>query len=223
MRGDGPARILAAGFEVFGSSGVGGTSLKRVAERAGVSQALIVHHFDSKDGLRDACDQRVVEVIRTRKQEMVSEGPNLNPLTALTAMEEHRPLVRYLARRLSEGGDRVDALVDEMLADAEEYTADGVSAGMVRPSDDPRGRVVVLLLMSLGVLVLHEHLHRLLGEDLIGEGGPPVRYMRAVLDIYCDGLLEPEAYADLRQTLAEHDASTKSSAGTEPPRKDEER
>ena len=42
----------------------------------GVSAALVIHHFGSKDGLRKVCDDYVAEEIRSQKSEaMQSDRP----------------------------------------------------------------------------------------------------------------------------------------------------
>jgi TetR/AcrR family transcriptional regulator, regulator of cefoperazone and chloramphenicol sensitivity len=45
------ARIRDAAIEQFGEHGFG-TGLRAIAEAAGVSAALVIHHFGSKQGLR---------------------------------------------------------------------------------------------------------------------------------------------------------------------------
>jgi AcrR family transcriptional regulator len=47
------ARIRDAAIEQFGQHGFG-VGLRTIAEAAGVSAALVIHHFGSKDGLRKA-------------------------------------------------------------------------------------------------------------------------------------------------------------------------
>jgi AcrR family transcriptional regulator len=51
--GNNPTRdtILDAAEETFARSGYAGTSLREIADRAGVNQALLHHYFGSKDGL----------------------------------------------------------------------------------------------------------------------------------------------------------------------------
>ena len=44
-------RILAAAFECFSEFGYEKSSMKRIAARAGVSQPLLHHHFDTKERL----------------------------------------------------------------------------------------------------------------------------------------------------------------------------
>lgn len=204
--GGGAERILQAAIALFGENGVNGTSLKAIAARAGVSPALILHHYGSKEGLRTACDQWVATSLRTIKTEAIAEGRNLDPLAVASSFEEHRPTMRYLARTLTDGSPHVNELVDELVADAEAYGAEAERAGLMRPSADPHGRTAVLMAWSLGGLVLHEHLERLIGVDLLGSRGYPTRYVRAVMEIYSHGLFAEGAYSAF-ETMDVPDAS----------------
>ena len=54
------ARIRDAAIELFGSRGFD-VGVRAIAEAAGVSPGLVIHHFGSKDGLRKACDDYIAE------------------------------------------------------------------------------------------------------------------------------------------------------------------
>ena len=62
------ARIRDAAIEQFAQHGFA-VGLRTIAEAAGVSAALVIHHFGSKEGLRKACDDYVAEEIRNSKSE----------------------------------------------------------------------------------------------------------------------------------------------------------
>ncbi|MGZ8715092.1 MAG: helix-turn-helix domain-containing protein, partial [Mycobacterium sp.] len=62
------ARIRDAAIDQWGQNGFN-VGLRSVAEAAGVSAALVIHHFGSKDGLRKACDEYVAEEVRQSKSE----------------------------------------------------------------------------------------------------------------------------------------------------------
>lgn len=191
----GADRILEAAVRLLGRNGIAATSLKAIAAEAGVSQALIIHHFGSKDGLRRACDAHVNRLIRARKESVIDEGPNPDPLHGLRMMADGRDLMRYLVRTLTEGGDGVDAAG---------HVALGVEEGAFRPSNMPRERVALLTLWSLGALVLHEHLHRLLGVDLLADDYGPAGlapYLRPALEIFTNGLLTDGAYEEFIDAL----------------------
>ncbi|WEV77062.1 TetR family transcriptional regulator [Janibacter cremeus] len=197
---EGIVRIRDAAIELFGEKGVAGTSLKSIAARAEVSQGLVIHHFGSKAGLHRACDEHVARLIRNNKETVLAGGPQMNPLAALQMMQESRPLLRYLVRTLSEGGEQVGRLVDDMVADAEVYMAASEQAGLLKPSSVPRERAVVLVLWSLGALVLHEQLHRLLGVDFLAPGTDPedlAPYFRPVMELYTQGLITEGAYSEM--------------------------
>lgn len=193
--GDARERIVAAATDLFGRHGVKGTSIKAIALQAGVSPALVIHHFGSKDGLRAACDRHLVEQIRATKTSAMTGSPAFYLPRTLAEMDESRPMLRYLARVLVDRSTAVDELVDEIVDDAVDYTRHAEDEGWIVPSRDRRARIVVLTLWSLGALVLHEQLDRLLGVDLLDEGGDVLPYLQASVEIFTDGLLTPEAAA----------------------------
>jgi AcrR family transcriptional regulator len=197
------ARIRDAAIDRFGQDGIAATSLRTIAADAGVSAALVVHHFGSKDGLREACDDHVAATIRDGKHAAMAAGPQIDALAALRQAEQTQPLLRYLARVLVDPSPRVAALVDELVDDAEAYMAEGVRTGMLRPSADPRGRAVVLTMWSLGALVLHEHVARLLGADLITETHGLVAYSLPATELLGEGALTPEVYERIRAAYAD--------------------
>ncbi|NYF98512.1 TetR family transcriptional regulator [Janibacter cremeus] len=201
---DGMQRIRDAAIELFGEKGVAGTSLKSIATHADVSQGLVIHHFGSKAGLHRACDEHLAHLVRSNKESVLASGPQMNPLAALQLIKESRPLLRYLVRTLSEGGDHIADLVDEMVADAQDYMAQGEQAGLIKPSRMPRERVIVLVLWSLGALVLHEQMHRLLGVDFLADSSDPqdvAPYFRPVMELYTQGLLTEGAYSEMATAL----------------------
>lgn len=201
----GRARIRDAAIALFGERGVDGTSLKVIAKKAGVSQPLIVHHFGSKEGLRVACDEHVAATIRSQKLDAVAQGPQLDPLAALRQATESRAILRYLARTLGDGSPHVATLISEMVDDAVEYTEEGVRTGMIKPSDYPRERVVVLLLWSFGALTLHEHLERLLGIDLLGDPEQMGPYVLPVMELFTQGVFAGEdLYARTREAFGDN-------------------
>jgi AcrR family transcriptional regulator len=206
------AKIRDAAITLFARDGIAATGVRAVAEGAGVSPGLVSHHFGSKEGLRQACDEHVVAVIRHGKSAAMSAGPGVDPVAALRQAQGGPPLMKYLARVLIEGSPTVAALVDELVADATTYMAQGVEAGMLRPTDHPEQRAAVLTMWSLGALVLHEHVHRLLGVDLTARdlvGQPTVtNYFGPATEIFCDGLVTEAFGATLRGAFSNKETTT---------------
>lgn len=204
-RDDNPAakvRIRDAAITLFAGNGVAATGVRAIAAAAGVHPSLVIHHFGSKDGLRAACDEHVAAFVRERKHKAMRAGPGFDPVAALRGTPEGSLLMRYLARTLVDGSPQVAALVDEMVADAAGYLAEGVESGLLRPTAYPRERAAVLAIWSLGALVLHEHLDRLLGVDLTGTRDDPAArsaYVGPVLEMLTEGIISPDAAAHLKQ------------------------
>ncbi|MFA9432376.1 TetR/AcrR family transcriptional regulator [Egicoccus sp. AB-alg2] len=193
------ARIRDAAITCFAEHGVAKTSVRAIAKAAGVSPALVIHHFGSKDALRVACDRHVQALVREQKSAAMAQGPGMDPLAALRAYDDGPPLLSYLAKTLIDGSPHVAELVDEMVADAVGYMQQGVETGMLRPTDDPYGRAAVLTLWSLGALVLHEHVQRLLGADLLGDPSQSLPYFRSGLEILGTGLLDEQVHRRLQE------------------------
>jgi hypothetical protein len=156
------------------------------------------------DGLRTACDEYVATVIRRYKQEAMSAGPNLDVLAALRNPDVG-PLMGYLAGVLADNSAAVAGLVDGLVDDAEVYIEQGVESGILRPSDDPRGRAVVLTIWNLGALVLNEHLDRLLGVDLtdpdVLDDPAFAAYAGPIYEIYGNGFFTEAFAAQTREAL----------------------
>ena len=73
------SRIRDSAIELFGSRGFSGTTIRAIAEQAGVSAALVIHHFGSKDALRLACDEYIVASLladSSGTDDLVTFGPN---------------------------------------------------------------------------------------------------------------------------------------------------
>jgi len=152
------ARIRDAAIEQFGQHGFG-VGLRAIADAAGVSAALVIHHFGSKEALRKACDDFVVEEIRSSKSETIQSTDPATWFAALAEIESFAPLVSYLVRSMQSGGELAKMLWQSMIDNAYEYMEEGVRAGTVRPSRDPYARARFLSLAGGGALLLYLQMH----------------------------------------------------------------
>ena len=185
------ARIRDAAIGCFAEHGFAATTARKVATAADVSPGLVMHHFDSMEGLKAACNEHVAAVIREKKDSVLSSGPQLDLLSALRDAD-YDNLTAYVAQALVEDSATVDQLVDGLVADAEIYMQHGVDTGMLRPSDHPSERAALMALWSLGGIVLHRHMKRLLGVDLtdphVNVDPNFLSYVRPVIEILGTGM-----------------------------------
>ncbi|WP_407319520.1 TetR/AcrR family transcriptional regulator [Isoptericola halotolerans] len=137
----------------FASSGFD-TSVRSIAADAGVSAALVIHHFGSKDGLHRACDDYVLRWIVGAKRQNMGKATNGQLLQVMAEVDDFAPLLGYAVRSLQAGGEVARAFVQHMIDDAQVYTREAVADGIVKPSLDEDARVRYLTLSALGTLLL---------------------------------------------------------------------
>ncbi|MBR8744884.1 TetR/AcrR family transcriptional regulator [Nocardiopsis sp. MG754419] len=148
------ARIRLAALGLFARQGFAGTSLRAIAAEAGVSHALVRHHYGSKEGLRAAVDEDVLDTFDTALDGMgVQEAGTLAELGAASAHLFGSDQVRreYLRRSLLEGGEISARLFARLLEGARDRLV--ALGGEV---EGPAGRWAPyqVLFLILGPLVL---------------------------------------------------------------------
>lgn len=152
------ARIRDAAIDQFGSRGFD-TGVRAIAEAAGVSPGLIIHHFGSKEGLRKACDDYIAAEIRSEKSEALQSSDAATWLAQIADIESFAPMMAYLVRSMQTGGELGKALWRTMVTNTEAYLADGVRAGTIKPSRDPAARAKYLAMVGGGAFLLYLQLH----------------------------------------------------------------
>ena len=189
------ARIRDAAIEQFGRHGFG-VGLRTIAEAAGVSAALVIHHFGSKEGLRKACDDYVAEEIRSSKSETLQSNDPATWFAAMAEIESYAPMMAYLVRSMQSGGELATMLWQRMIDNAEEYMDDGVRAGTIRPSRDPHARARFLALAGGGAFLLYLQMHET-PTDLKAVLRDYSRDMvLPALEVYTEGLLADRTMFD---------------------------
>jgi len=92
--------------------------LRGIGADAGVSAALIMKRFGSKEGLREATDAFVREWIREVRSERLADAASADFLARLATHDEYAALVIYLVHSILEGSDLGRDLVEELIVDA---------------------------------------------------------------------------------------------------------
>ena len=191
------AVIRDEALRLFAADGPDAVSLRQVAAAAGVFLGLVVHHFGSKEGLREVVDQHVQDLFDGMLGELTGEGaPDLYDPAASGSLAEmftahlppDSPVPAYLRRSLLSGGDAGRELVRRMFDLSRRMLDAMVTAGMSAPGEDPVVRAAFLMANDLAVFLLRDHLTEVLGVDpLSGEGME--RWAREMLAVYAAGLL----------------------------------
>ncbi|OBA77955.1 TetR family transcriptional regulator [Mycobacterium sp. 1164966.3] len=189
------ARIRDAAIEQWGQHGFD-VGLRSIAEAAGVSAALVIHHFGSKDGLRRACDEFVAEEIRTEKSEAIQSNDPATWFAAMAEIESYAPMMAYLVRSMYSGGELAMMLWRRMINNTGDYMEEGVRAGTVKPSRDPQARAKYLALSGGGAFLLYLQMHET-PTDLRAVLRDYAREMvLPAMEVYTEGLLADRTMYD---------------------------
>jgi AcrR family transcriptional regulator len=160
------ARIRDTALALFAERGVAGTSLRGVAAAAGVSTGLVQHHFGSKAGLRQACDDFAIgTLMKYAQRAMVGEARR--PAFAAGMYATSELSTRYLARALVDRSPAAATLFDSGAALAETWLSEQWPERFPAGSARARDAAAAMGAMHLGTLVLHEHLSRWMGVNVL--------------------------------------------------------
>ncbi|MGW0180682.1 TetR/AcrR family transcriptional regulator [Nocardia sp. NPDC003345] len=190
------ARIRDEALRLFASQGPDAVTIRAVAAAAGVSPALIMRHYQTKDGLRAAVDEHVVTVFETMLAEVVHPdgggpfGAEALPTMAaqvVTQLPADSPIPAYIGRMLLAGDPAGSALFARLHAVSRAALSELAGAGLADPGADPTVRAAFLLVNDLAVLILRPHISTVLGVELFTEAGMQ-RWGAEVLSIYRTGL-----------------------------------
>lgn len=189
------ARIRDAAIEQFGQHGFG-VGLRKIAEAAGVSAALVIHHFGSKEGLRKACEDYIAEEIYSSKSEALQSNDPATWFAQMAEIEEYAPLMAYLVRSMQAGGELANMLWRRMIDNAYVYMEEGVRAGTIKPSRDPAARAKYLGITGGGGFLLYIQMHET-PTDLRAVLRDYARDMvLPALEIYTEGLMADRTMYD---------------------------
>ena len=185
------AVIRDTAMELFAARGSTEVTVREVAAAAGVSPGLVMHHFGSKNGLKDAVDRRAVVFFDEMVAELVrigDEGAAASVAEVFAARLEQEPaLMGYVGRLLLEGGEAADGLFRVLFETTLTGMQSLVANGVARPSRDEQVRAAFVLVNDLALVLLRRQVERAIGADPLSRPGV-LRWTAEVLDVYTAGL-----------------------------------
>jgi AcrR family transcriptional regulator len=190
------ATIRNSALRLFAEQGPDAVSVRAIASDAGVSPALVLHHFGSKAGLREAVDAYAAEridVLMRQSEQSVAEvfaGGSPGSIAGLfaSAFPPDLPLAAYLRRLLLAADPAGVALFRRWFEASRVLLAEMVAAGLARRSDDPEVRAAFMLAADMALLLLREPLTAALGFDPMSRDGLE-RWAAEVAQITREGIV----------------------------------
>jgi len=197
------AKIREAALGLFGTAGFG-VSLRTVAQAAGVSPGLVIHHFGSKDGLRAAVDESVLAVFLERFDALPKDLPADRLSRAMAnvfsdVLGPNADIRQYLRRCLLDETPAGTTIFDDMVAATRRGLELLERAGGIRADSDPEWRPFQVLSIVLGPLLMEPVMQRHIGEPAYA---PEVvrRRTSANLDVLSRGLFTQAADTHAERT-----------------------
>lgn len=203
------AAIRIAAMKLFAERGYADVTVRQIAAAAGVSAALVIHHYGSKERLRAVIDERAADFVETMLadlQRAPGEGGSTSIAELFADRLEREPaLAGYVRRLLSDGGSAGIALFARLY----QATQDGMRAlehaGVVRPAHDPAVRNAFLLGNDLALVLLRPHIAQITGLDPLSRTGL-VRWSAEVFDVYANGVFRAPPGSPASTPATEADA-----------------
>ncbi|HEY2795471.1 MAG TPA: TetR family transcriptional regulator [Micromonosporaceae bacterium] len=191
----GKANIRNAALRLFAERGHDAVTVREIAAAAGVSAALVVHHFGSKDGLRAAVDvyaaQAFDALFEMDEQDLAASltGENWGSVAEMLAraFPHGSPLPAYLRRLLLTNDPAGAALFGRWYALTLRLLDSMTEIGAVRPGEDPAVRAAFLLVNDLALVLLRNHVAAAIGVDPLTPAGV-TRWSKEVTTVYTHGV-----------------------------------
>jgi len=224
----GKARILDAAIDAFARDGAR-ASVRTIAAKAGVSPALITHHFGTKEALKTACDTEVL-----RRYADLKMGGILNPMGAVTQVFGDTAamaiMVSYIVHCFLDGGRAAQLFYGRFLAETTAVTRAAAERGIVRQEMADEIHIRYLTETLVGFLLVEYIRHpsspeefyaRYMGDrDLLRAQIDaltfPVFTDRTVIDAYLTELDRQDAGASPRQGALTAVSATTTGSGPLP-------
>lgn len=202
-RGDLTAKavIRDQALALFAQRGPDAVTVREVAAAADVSPALVVHHYGSKQGLREAVDAHVMGVFEAMFAAATAQPDafaGTAPVVAasfaelmLAHLPPGSPIPAYLRRLMLSGDTAGRDLFRRWYELTVTMTDQMTAAGFLRPGADPAVRAAFLMINDLAVVLLSEHLTAVLGVDPLTPDGMR-RWAAEVITAYAEGIFRLE-------------------------------
>lgn len=188
------ANIRNAALRLFAERGHDAVTMREIAAAAGVSPALLVHHFGNKDGLRAAVDgyaQQAFDALFAMDEQEVAEALTGDSWMSIAEMFARAfppgsPLPAYLRRLMLTNDPAGAALFGRWFTQTRELLNNLTERGATRPGEDPAVRAAFLLVNDLALLLLRNHVAAAIGVDPLTPEGM-ARWAKEVTAVYQHG------------------------------------
>lgn len=184
--------ILNAAEALFASQGFGSTSLAQIARQSGTHKSLILHHFESKDGLWQAVKERRFASFVEEQSGLFHRGVvSLEEIRSVARayyqlLRDDPVLVQLLTRAELEHDLSCSQYDEQRLAPFVGRIRDAQGAGILRDDVPPAH----LLLILINVITQWFEAHAMFsGWSEMSKGDPDAAFLESLEKVFFEGAL----------------------------------
>lgn len=176
--------VVRAALELFSQKGVKASSVREIAQLAGVNHGLIHRHFGSKEKLRQVVQETLAQEVRDEIGEVLNHQQGV--WQAVEALRAHPEFLRVLARTLLDGEPATEVRgPDPYLGRMAAIAAKQQERGALRGDMPPEVMVAGMAALVLGLMVLQNYILPSVGLDK----GPPEAVNDSIIEAWLKLLL----------------------------------
>lgn len=183
-------QLLDIAVGMFADKGFNSTSLRAIAKQAGVSPALMIHHFGSKDELiKEAISKTIGRWVAEEKAVLLVDEQNQVESWQAIMSKGSTPLA-FFRQVLLAGGDYSRRLFDAAVEESVELLEMMSRAGRLKGVSDSETTALLLAISGLGSVLMMDHIERRLGGP-ISSTEVATKLMNANNEMLQGGVFEP--------------------------------
>ena len=179
--------LIEVATGAFAREGFATTSLRAIAKEAGVSPALVVHHFGSRDKLIEECIIKGLGLWVSEKQQFVDVSLSTSLAKWQNSIDKHGSKLQFFRQVLLAGGEPANILFSRMVQEATMMVDSQIDKGQMRGVENREDLALLMTLHGLAPLMMQDQVNNHLGGNFLDpELG--ARLAAANLEIYRKGI-----------------------------------
>ena len=185
---DSKEHLLEVAVNVLAREGFAAASLRMIAIEAGVSPALLVHHFGSRQGLiEQAINKTLGEWLET-KDDLTAIGLTEALRQWPQVAEDGQTKLQFFRQLMIAGGKPAQHLFERMAAEAKVRLEQFAELGFAEKLADIESASVLMASYALAPLIMGDQIKKMLGGDFFD---PEVSQKLAQASVELFGLALP--------------------------------
>lgn len=163
------ARIRNGALILYSDYGEDATSMRAIADSAGVTVGLVVHHFGTKDGLRDAIEQWIVDLFAGAIGQVPLEGTAAvvgaaRDEAVASMLADNPAVIGYLRRAVLDSTGHRGHVLEMLTALASAQVSALREAGIASTKQSDSSQVIGIMVRQLGRLFLQPMVDTMWGQ-----------------------------------------------------------